>query len=400
MTYRNAVLGPTAAGLTLLLAACGGAAAPASSTAASAAAAKPVASEVAAKPSTAASAAAAGSTAAKPAGSWDGLVAAAKKEGSVNVALPAGLPGVGDVFAKAFGEQYGIKFEYTTEQTPQPRIQQEEAANKVTTDVLISGASEFLTLFKANELAPLKPVLLKPDVVDQSKWADGHILWADKAQELMPMTSEWVHIDLMVNSDIVKPDSITSWKDLLKPEFKGKMVAQQYAVGAGGATARALLENFGPDFVKTVYKDQGTLVTRDARQVVQEMASGAHPVGLAILPNQAETFIKQGIHLVRVFPADGRLNVSGGSGMPKLVKNAPHPNAGAVFVNWFASQEGQTVYAKQSLEASRRTDVNVPEVPAYTIPKPGYDYRNQYDEDYYLNVSPKMLKQLDDLLGR
>jgi ABC-type Fe3+ transport system substrate-binding protein len=327
-------------------------------------------------------------------------VAAAKKEGSVNVALPAGLPGVGDVFAKVFGDQYGIKFEYTTEQTPQPRIEQEEAANKVSTDVLVSGASEFLTLYKENFLAPVKPILLKPDVADQSKWAEGKILWADKPQQFMPMTSEWVHIDLMVNSDIVKPDSITSWKDLLKPEYKGKIVAQQYAVGAGGATARALLENFGPDFVKSLYKDQGTLVTRDARQVVQEMASGGHPVGMAILPNQSETFIKQGIHLVRVFPSDGRLNVSGGSGMPKLVKNAPHPNAAAVFLNWFSSQEGQTTYAKQSLEASRRADVTVAEVPDYTKPKAGYDYRNQYDEDYYLNVSPPMLKELETLLGR
>ncbi|HEX6512833.1 MAG TPA: hypothetical protein VF157_11070, partial [Chloroflexota bacterium] len=92
--------------------------------------------------------------------------------------------------------------------------------------------------------------------------------------------------------------------------------------------------------------------------------------------------------------------VSGGSGMPKMLKNAPHPNAAAVFVNWFSSQEGQTVYAKQSLEASRRTDVNVPEVPDYTKPKQGYDYRNQYDEDYYVNTSPQMLKELEDLLGR
>ncbi|HLG70699.1 MAG TPA: ABC transporter substrate-binding protein [Chloroflexota bacterium] len=400
MNKTHRALGAWITGAALLLAACGGSAAPASTaSSASPTAASPATGSAAAKPASSAAAKPAGSAAAT-AGSWEDLVAAAKKEGTVNVALPAGLPGVGDVFAKAFGDQYGIKFQYTTEQTPQPRIEQEEAANKVTTDVLISGASEFLTLYKENYLAPLKPILLKPDVADPSKWADGKLLWADKPQQYMLMTSEWVHIDLMVNSDIVKPDSITSWKDLLKPEFKDKMVAQQYAVGAGGATARMLLENFGPDFVKSIYKDQNTLVTRDARQVVQEMANGSHPVGLAILPNQAETFIKQGIHLVRVFPPDGRLNVSGGSGMPKMVKNAPHPNAAAVFINWFSSQEGQTAYAKQSLEASRRVDVNVPEVPDYTKPKPGYDYRNQYDEDYYVNTSPKMLKELEDLLGR
>src|SRR5438132_14005039 len=104
MNYRYIFrLGAGLAAGAMLLAACGGAPAASPSIPAGSASSTP------AKP-----AAASGSASAAPAtaasASWDDLVSAGKKEGSVNVALPAGLPGVGDVFAKAFSDQYGIQF--------------------------------------------------------------------------------------------------------------------------------------------------------------------------------------------------------------------------------------------------------------------------------------------------
>src|SRR5207247_2212509 len=77
-------------GLGLLLVGCGGAAAPASSPAP----AKPAASE-AAKPAASEAAKPAGSAAAKPAasatsGSWDDIVAAARKEGKIEVLVGPG----------------------------------------------------------------------------------------------------------------------------------------------------------------------------------------------------------------------------------------------------------------------------------------------------------------------
>jgi hypothetical protein len=47
----------------------------------------------------------------------------------------------------------------------------------------------------------------------------------DDAQQYMPMSSEWVHLDLVVNADIVKPSDITSWRDLPDPKYKDKIIA-------------------------------------------------------------------------------------------------------------------------------------------------------------------------------
>ena len=56
-------------------------------------------------------------------------------------------------------------------------------------------------------------------------------------------------------------------------------------------------------------------------------------------------------------PKEG-LYVSGGSGNLVILKNAPHPNATKLFVNWVLSKEGQEVYSKALGQATRRLDVD------------------------------------------
>ncbi len=363
-------------------------------------AAAPAAAPTVGPAATGAQPAAAGGGASSP--EWDRLLAEAKREGSVRISVPAGVPGLGEAFAKAFEEQYGIKVDSTSElsTTARVRIEQEAGAGRQTTDVLFGGASELITIYPAGLLAPIAPKLLLPEVTDSTKWLNNHLEWVDDAQQYMLAGSEWVHIDLMVNASVIDPKTITSWRDLLKPEYRGKIIIQDPHVGAGGATARSLLEAFGPDYIKALYQDQQPVVTRDAREVVQGMARGTQPIGLAILPAQAEEFRKQGFRLERVFPDDGAPAVSTGNSVVKLIKDAPHPSAAAVFINWYASQQGQEIYSQLSLEPSRRLDVNVPEVPDYIKPKPGVQYRNQYQEDYYTNIAPGLLKQIEDLLVR
>jgi ABC-type Fe3+ transport system substrate-binding protein len=84
-----------------------------------------------------------------------------------------------------------------------------------------------------------------------------------------------------------------------------------------------------------------------------------------------------------------------------MVRGAPHANAATVFVNWFASKEGQEIYAREMLEPSLRTDVRQDMVPDYVMPRPGVKYdMDQYSEDWMLNIMPKVQKQLTEALGR
>ena len=80
---------------------------------------------------------------------------------------------------------------------------------------------------------------------------------------------------------------------------------------------------------------------------------------------------------------------------------AGYLNAATVFVNWFASKEGQEIYAREMLEPSLRTDVRQDLVPDYVIPRPGVKYdMDQYSEDWMLNILPKVQKRLTETLGR
>jgi ABC-type Fe3+ transport system substrate-binding protein len=77
-----------------------------------------------------------------------------------------------------------------------------------------------------------------------------------------------------------------------------------------------------------------------------------------------------------------------------------NPNAAAVLRNWFAAQEAQTIYGKNVLQPSRRTDVAVKEIPDYLIPKAGAKYLDPYGYEIYAKKRPEVIKRLIDLLGR
>ena len=46
------------------------------------------------------------------------------------------------------------------------------------------------------------------------------------------------------------------------------------------------------------------------------------------------------------------------SGVIGVVKNAPHPNAAKLFVNWLLSKEGQELFVKVMRQSTRRLDVD------------------------------------------
>jgi ABC-type Fe3+ transport system substrate-binding protein len=56
-------------------------------------------------------------------------------------------------------------------------------------------------------------------------------------------------------------------------------------------------------------------------------------------------------------PKEG-VYVSGGSGHIVVLKDAPHPNATKVFVNWLLGEEGQDIFSRAMGQGTRRLDVN------------------------------------------
>jgi ABC-type Fe3+ transport system substrate-binding protein len=266
----------------------------------------------------------------------------------------------------------------------------------------MGGTRTIIILMDKNLVEPIDDKLQLKEVKDPQNWRAGKLKWVDTRSRFGLQTTEWVMTDLFVNRDIVKPEQIGSWKDLLKPEWKGKIGSFDPRIGgAGQAVGRYLIEKFGEEFVVKLYQGQQVTFTRDHRQVAEWAARGTYPIVLAAVQSMVERYRKEGFPLVRVFPNDGPGSLLGGFSTVAMIKNAPHPNAAALFLNWVTSKAGQETVSRALLEPSRRVDVPTSLVPEYVLPQPGVKYDvDQYTEEWQREVAPKLEERLRKALGK
>ncbi len=329
---------------------------------------------------------------------WQKILAAAKQEGRVVV---SGHPALSQPLAKAFTRDTGIRLEYLGGELNElsTRLSREAKAGNVTVDVALGGGTE-IRMLHDGLLNPIKPQLLLPGVLDSRNWRDGSMKWMDKGGAYLLKGSAYVSGFPVVNADIVKPDAITSWKDLLKPEYKGKIASYDpRGSGPGQGCAAYLADTFGIEFVKALYLGQKVTYTKDGRQLAEWAARGAYPIILGSVQTGIRPFVAQGIRLQPISPKDGPGYLTSGFSVLKQAKGVPHPHAATVFINWYASKPGQEAYSRAMIEASTRADIEVEEIPAHVIPKPGVKYLNTYEEGWYTNIRPKIAKQIIEALG-
>lgn len=334
---------------------------------------------------------------------WEEIVAAAKKEGTVVVTMSSMGADTRPLLTEAFMKQFGLKLELMglPGADAAALVEREGQAGRTSVDVMVGGADEVLSLLPAGRLDPLRDKLILPDVVDVTKWRKKMLKFNDPEQRYLLQSSEYLPTDLIVNSSLAKPGSITSWKELLKPAYKDKMASfDPRRAGAGLSSASYLLEKFGAEFVKNLYIGQQVTYTADERQLVEWIGRGAYAVGLGTGSRQVEAVRKFGLPVERVFPADGPGYLTGGPSVLKLVKNAPHPNAAQVFLNWFLTKEAQEIYQRTVSTVSRRADVDMTGIPDYVIPKEGVNYMDTYTYEFIKESRPKLRKLLGELLGR
>ncbi|MBI2756862.1 MAG: extracellular solute-binding protein [Chloroflexi bacterium] len=361
-------------------------AAPASGTtaAAPATAASPAAA-AAAKPTTATAPAAPGLSAAE----WDQIVAAAKKEGKVSVIGPQGADSR-DALAAGFSKKYPeiqVDFNGLAGNQTGPKVLTELAANQNSTDLIVTGTTTALeTLLPANALDPIPPLLVGPNVRDQSVWLGNKLSFADSQQKYNLIFSGYVKAPFIYNPDLVKPEEFTSYRDLLDPKWKGKIVVRDPRTAGGGLAVITFMyatESLGKDYLRQLFK-QDIVISSNDQQILDWVARGQYPIVLGPSDTLTNEYINKGLpvrHMDSSRMKEGAYYTAG-NGSLVAVRNAPHPNASKVYLDYMLSKEGQVEWGKSQGFASLRKDVPTEGILPLLIPKEGVTYQQNSSEPY------------------
>ena len=331
---------------------------------------------------------------------WSELKEKGRAEGTVVVSTNFGLPSFREGLTSLFQEKYGIKVDLRTMGSAESDtlLLRECAVNRATLDVTIGGNGD--PIYKAGCFAPIKPLLMLPEVVDGKYWKEGGLKFNDPKREYLLEVITSLYGWIIINGDQIKNDELVYAKDLLKPQYAGKIAAFDPRVeGAGQNIASYLYEILGENFVRDFYVGQKVVFSRDYSQLGEWIARGTYSIGIGAVARGIEKFRKEGLP-IKVIQLKDMAYVAGSVGVVRLSKGAPHPNAAAVFINWFASQEGQLLFSKAIAEPSRRLDVPIDHVPEYMVPKPGVKYFDTYDWEFNFEKHPAIKQHVQAVIGR
>ncbi len=290
---------------------------------------------------------------------WERTIEPAKKEGKIVISIPAAAE-LRQALEDGFKRRFGIPVESVPARGSAivRKIIDETKAGISYFDLHIGGSESIVTGFlPENILEPIESWMILPQVKDPKNWWGGHI-WIDNAKCFIYAFQAYQTENLWYNSDLMKPEDIRSFDDLLNPRWQGKIgILDPRTPGSGASMWSYLRDIKGEDYLKKLVA-QKLQVGRDQRLLSENLAKGKISVVMGLTYYSIVPFLKAGLPVKPLpVPREG-MYVSGGSGHLTIIKNPPHPNATKVFVNWLLGKEGQELFSKTIGQATRRLDVD------------------------------------------
>ncbi len=293
------------------------------------------------------------------AGDWDRVIETAKKEGKVVVSIPPS-PELRKGMEMAFTRRTGVGVEFVPARGGAiiQRMVSEAKAQMQYFDVHVGGTESIVSgLLPANILEPVEPLFAGSDVKDAKQWWGGHF-WVDNAKRFVYPFVAYQTVSLWCNPNEYKASEVQSFDDLLSAKLKGRIgMSDPRVSGAGNSMWSHMLAVKGEEYLKRLMA-QNPFVARDLRLLGDNLSKGKVAVTVGIGYSELLPFIKVGLPIAPLpTPREGVFATSG-YGNLVVFKNAPHPSAAKVFVNWLLSRDGQEIYGRAMGVASRRLDVD------------------------------------------
>jgi iron(III) transport system substrate-binding protein len=170
-------------------------------------------------------------------------------------------------------------------------------------------------------------------------------------KEYIDAEGYWVATNLYVltpgyNTELIKKGTQPkTFQDLLDPKYKGKIAwnsTSSSSAGPGfvGIVLDTMGDEKGKAYLRELAKQQPAGLAVAARQVLDQVIAGEYAIALNIFNNHAVISAAKGapVEWIPMDPALGVLSVI------SVTKDAPHPNAGRLFVEFLMSEDGQKIY--------------------------------------------------------
>jgi len=258
------------------------------------------------------------------------------------------IQGLGKVFEKQY-PGISVQIERTGSERVFQRIGQEYAANIHTVDVVNSSDAAHFIYWKAHGmLAAFVPTEMAEQYPASAIDPDGQ--YASWRVTVSPIA---------YNTDLVKEvDAPKSFKDLLDPKWKGKLVkASPNYSGTIMTSTYETLEHMGGWPYFEALANQDVLQMQSALEPSRKVASGEREV----LVDGSEYFmyalIDKGNPIKIVYPEEGVPMITSPAA---VMKEAPHPNAARLFYAFLFSQPVQQIMVDKGGTRSLHKQVKDP----------------------------------------
>ena len=290
---------------------------------------------------------------------WETTQRAAQKEGRLVVYGPPGVDQqklYTEIFQQTFPK---IKVNYTPGRMSEimSRIMAEQRAGMRQADLVLGGTDSLLgTLKEKGFLQPIRPVLVLPEILDTAAWFKGKLWFADKEDKFIPMWRAVPYTAACVNTNLVKPNELKSYWDLLQPKWKGKIVSQDLRVGSARNQMYTLYarKDLGPEYLKRLYSEMDVTLSRNLPQIADWVAGGKFAIAIGGV--DCDDLAAKGLPVVPIH-LEGIAAVGAGTDPASWLASSPNTNAAKVFLNWILSRDGQTQFQKLTRENSLRVDI-------------------------------------------
>ena len=259
-----------------------------------------------------------------------------------------------------------------------------ESANPIA-DVLWGGGADSLAAFKEY----FEPYVCANDEYIDDAYKDPEGYWI--GESLLPMV-------IFYNKDLLAKDGLeppTSWADLTKPEWKGKIA---YCLPSKSGSAYTQLctmllaeggKEEGWDFIDDLYDNLEGRIVDSSGKCHKMVADGEFYIGLTIEKSAVKYADNDSVGFV--YPSDGTSAVPDGVA---LVKNCPNEDNAKLFIDFVTSKECQEEQSQNWGRRPVRSDVEVGEGMAKLSELKLVDY----DFDWAAKEKETIIEKFNDIM--